>query len=620
MVRGPYLQLDNSTGIRLKWRTLSKSTSLVRYGLSPNELNDSVYVSTEDYDHVVDLVGLNPFTKYYYTINSKDEQFTLPDTSHYFVTHPVKGEEGKYEFWVVGDAGRSTNDQRDMMKAYVDYKGDKETHSWLLLGDNAYDHGTENEYQRAMFENMFEDMLINTNIYPTPGNHDLDKHGSVMGGITEAPYFDIFDVPTNGESGGVASNTESYYSWDYGNVHFISLDSYGTSLEENDDMYNWLKNDLQANNQRWTVAYCHHPPHSKGSHDSDDKQDSYGALFKIREIMMPLLEQYGVDLVLTGHSHVYERSYLSNGFYEVSDYLPERNAILYPQSSGYDVPYKKNVVHSSLPNQGTIYAVVGCSGSFSDKADWDDQPKNYLTNDFFHVSEKDYTGSFILNVDSDTLKGSFITNTGDVLDEFFVIKDSTTEMRYVYGVGSVIRGDEPSFIWADLNTKDSIIVKWETKFLAETKFDYGIHLDTMSTIYDNKLSYTHEVKIPLLTEGKTYYAVGYNEHKLMLEKDEQRYFSYAVIGLDDIQEEVNLHVFPNPIADQVSVTLDVKHSDVMSIEVLNMEGVIVATLMKEKSVSTGAFEKVFKVGVDKGIYLLRVNIGNQSIGQQVIIE
>ena len=74
-------------------------------------------------------------------------------------------------------------------------------------------------------------------------------------------------------------------------------------------MYTWLEADLMANTQDWLIAYWHHPPYSRGSHDSDTTHQ----MFQMRERFVALLEDYGVDLVLTGHSHAYERSMLIDG-------------------------------------------------------------------------------------------------------------------------------------------------------------------------------------------------------------------------------------------------------------------------------------------------------------------
>ena len=73
----------------------------------------------------------------------------------------------------------------------------------------------------------------------------------------------------------------------------------------------WLQNDLAANSKDWLIAFWHHPPYTKGTHDSDTDLNAT----EIRQYILPILENYGVDLVLSGHSHTYERSYLIDGHY-----------------------------------------------------------------------------------------------------------------------------------------------------------------------------------------------------------------------------------------------------------------------------------------------------------------
>jgi len=76
------------------------------------------------------------------------------------------------------------------------------------------------------------------------------------------------------------------------------------SRATNSPMANWLRADLDANTNQWLIAFWHHPPYSKGSHDSDDEIE----LIEMRQNIVPILEAHGVDLVVCGHSHNYERS------------------------------------------------------------------------------------------------------------------------------------------------------------------------------------------------------------------------------------------------------------------------------------------------------------------------
>ena len=65
-------------------------------------------------------------------------------------------------------------------------------------------------------------------------------------------------------------------------------------------MLAWLEMELDSTLQEWIIAFWHHPPYTKGSHNSDLAADSGGRLFAVRENVVPILETRGVDLVLTG--------------------------------------------------------------------------------------------------------------------------------------------------------------------------------------------------------------------------------------------------------------------------------------------------------------------------------
>ena len=86
-------------------------------------------------------------------------------------------------------------------------------------------------------------------------------------------------------------------------------------------MWNWLQQDLEANTNEWLIAFWHSPPYTKGSHNSDNLDDNFGNMTLMRTNFVSLLESYGVDLVLSGHSHIYERSYLMHGHYGFSPSL-----------------------------------------------------------------------------------------------------------------------------------------------------------------------------------------------------------------------------------------------------------------------------------------------------------
>jgi hypothetical protein len=109
-------------------------------------------------------------------------------------------------------------------------------------------------------------------------------------------------MPTAGQAGGNSSGTEAWYSFDHGDIHFVCLDSEGSPRTPGSAMLTWLAADLAASTKTWTIAFWHHPPYTKGSHDSDLDSDSGGRMKDMRTNVLPVLEAGGVDLVLCGHS------------------------------------------------------------------------------------------------------------------------------------------------------------------------------------------------------------------------------------------------------------------------------------------------------------------------------
>jgi len=409
VIRGPYLQKGHGDKMTIKWRTDDPTSSLVEYGTDVNNLNQSVSSGTLTTEHEIEITGLNPATVYYYQIGNLNEILIGAQLDLYFKTHPTLGSQAPITAWVLGDCGTANNNARAVRDAYYNYVGADHTDMILFLGDNAYASGTDEEYQYAIFENMYEEKLQNTVAWSCLGNHDGHSADSQS---QTGPYYDNFSFPTNAESGGMASGTEAYYSYDYGNLHVISLDSHETSRNVGGAMYNWLETDLQNTMQEWIVAIWHHPPYSKGSHDSDTENQ----LVQMREIFLPLLESYGVDLVLSGHSHSYERSYFMNGHYGDSDSF---DAALHTVGVNGDGDGQVNGDGAYLKNtecsNGANYITAGSSGKTTN-APLDHEAM------FFSIVE---LGSCIIEIDGPQMDVKFLRETGVIIDHFTVLKDAS---------------------------------------------------------------------------------------------------------------------------------------------------------------------------------------------------
>ena len=407
VVRGPYLQTLSTESVYLKWRTDVVTDSKIWYGDSPTNLSFSIFLEDSLINHEILVDGLTANTTYYYAVGNGSGQLVGADSSHYFITTPPSNSTQTIRAWVLGDAGTANDNQRAVRDAFYNFNGEAHTDMILLLGDNAYQDGKDYEYQLAWFENMYEDKLINSALWPSFGNHDGRSSTSAT---QSGPYYNIFTVPKNGEAGGLASGTEAYYSFDYGNMHVVSLNSDDVDRSVGGEMMQWLEDDLNASNKDWKVVIFHHSPYTG---ENNNESDVTQRATEMRENAVPIIEAAGVDLVLTGHTHAYQRSYLINGHYDVSSTWD-------PDSMGIDLgngridgdgPYLKNIGFQE-GNTGTVYLVAGSAG----KMDND----NYNHPVMAHSAEK--LGSVVLEVNDLQMDVKFIASDSLIEDYFTIIK------------------------------------------------------------------------------------------------------------------------------------------------------------------------------------------------------
>ena len=403
--RGPYLQLQTDDGITIHWRTDIATDSVVRFGASPDSLTNSAVAGGSTTDHIVTLTGLGAAQQYYYSVGDSIGPLA-GDATYHFHTAPPRGVPADTRIWVIGDSGTGNSDARNVRDAFKAWTASHAADFWLMLGDNAYNDGTQSEYQTAVFETDPE-ILRQLPLWATLGNHDGHSADSAT---QSGPYYDIFDLPAAAEAGGKASGTEAYYSFDYANIHFICLDSYDSDRSAGGSMLLWLQSDLALNTQPWVVAFWHHPPYTKGSHNSD----SEAQLIDMRQNALPILEAWGVDLVLTGHSHTYERSYLLDGHYGSSGTLDPGINILDPgdgRVTGDGAYEKPDVV--AADHAGAVYAVAGSSGKVS---------TGYPLNHPAMYVGLESLGSLLIDVSGNRMDVVFIDQTGVARDNFAVIK------------------------------------------------------------------------------------------------------------------------------------------------------------------------------------------------------
>jgi acid phosphatase type 7 len=410
--RGPYLQAGTDTSMVIRWRTATASLCALKYGTDFNAQNSVLNETSSSTEHELKATSLQAFTKYFYSVYDGGTKLA-GDSSFYFITNPVAGTVQPVHCWVIGDMGRANQDQMDVRNTYWNsVRNNRHTDVWLWTGDNVYSSGTDQEYQDKMF-NIYPEILRNTVARPCPGNHDYQ---SVDAGTHDGPYYQNFTMPKDAEAGGAPSNEEGYYSFDYGNVHFISLNSENLAwyISSTSAMANWLRADLVANTQPFVIAYWHQPPYSRGSHDSDG---AFSQMYFMRTNINPILEQYGADLVLNGHSHNYERSFLINGHYGNANTFSPLSMMVSSTSGKLSAgePYTKYTTGPNA-NRGTVYTVVGNSGSSTTGAS--------LDHPVMYYDEQGICGFLTIDVNGLQLDAKYYDQTGALKDEFTIIKSA----------------------------------------------------------------------------------------------------------------------------------------------------------------------------------------------------
>jgi titin len=250
-------------------------------------------------------------------------------------------------------------------------------------------------------------------------------------------------------------------------------------------MMNWLQADVAATTQQWLIAFWHHPPYSKGSHNSDTETE----LIEMRNYALPILEAFGVDLVFCGHSHSYERTVLLDGHYGLSTTLSQnmkKNAGSGREDSA-DGAYQKPAGLSS--RQGAVYTVAGASGQTSGGA---------LNHPAMFISAN-VLGSMVLDVNSNRVDAVYLGTNGVAVDHFTLIKT----------VAPPPLPAAPSGLTAVALSSSEIELSWtdnavnEQGFALERSFD-GINFAPLATVGANV---TNGVEIGLSAATTYYYRV-----------------------------------------------------------------------------------------------------------------
>ena len=266
IIKRPYLQNVSQRQVTIMWETKDATESRVDYGVT-TDYDLFVIDYNEVKIHEVTLTSLKPETIYYYQISAGgDVKSSFFLTGLYYDT--------PFKFVSYGDNKGGKSVHRKIVEGFLQQSPDL-----IISTGDIVSNGERYTVWGDHFFQPLADVINHTPIYVGIGNHE--EHAD--------HYFNFLSFPNN----------ELWYSFDYGNSHFIALDS-NKEFAPDTEQYVWLENDLKSAKADWKFVFFHHPPYASGFH---------GSSLDVRDAFTPLFRKYGVDIVFNGHEHLYERTY-----------------------------------------------------------------------------------------------------------------------------------------------------------------------------------------------------------------------------------------------------------------------------------------------------------------------
>ena len=281
IARWPYIQSTTINSTTVAWRSRDGKGEVALRTADGKEVARIKAVPAGEPDVVkASFIQLEPTTMYCYQLYAGE--VALTEAAPLTTATAPDSTEPTY-FVAIGDSGNGGAAEKAIVKRMTAERFDFIVH----LGDLAYEEGSPLQIENYFFT-IFRELLRYVPVFPTIGNHErVTKNG--------APYFEAFVLPGN----------ERYYSYDWGDVHLVAID---TTLPDPVQLA-WLASDLERNKRAWTIVYGHHPMYTNSLR---------GPSPRLRRAFANLITTYKVDLFLAGHEHQYERFNVSGVNYVVS--------------------------------------------------------------------------------------------------------------------------------------------------------------------------------------------------------------------------------------------------------------------------------------------------------------
>jgi len=310
IIMKPYLQAVTTTSIYVMVECDNRNTVVVKYGpsdtygdMAKTEFIATTTASPVTYIHKIKLQGLSAGTRYFY--QAFQGSSTFPGSG--FITAVNPGTPFRFTWMADFRTNVSVHDSIAALlltasPAMSLYGGD-------LCVNSEYD-----SWKKEFFRNNELELISKVPFFNTPGNHE--------GWGTNARAF-----TQNPES---PSGTQDYYSFDYGDLHVLSI-NYELPYDENSPQYKFAVSDLASSNKSWKIVICHAPAYCAGGHGND---------IGMIKLTNNIFEKNHVNLVISGHTHFYQHN-LVHGIHHLV--IGSAGAPLYtPEKSSYTVRSAKD--------------------------------------------------------------------------------------------------------------------------------------------------------------------------------------------------------------------------------------------------------------------------------------
>lgn len=294
---------DNKTARTIMWEARIKQPYTLDYRLKGDKNVQTVQATDSSFEdgknsyiqYTARLEGLKPGSDYEYRINAAQKK------GRWHALHTEKGE--GFTALIFPDS-QSANYSGWQQLAREAYKRTPESAFYINMGD-LVDNGQDGSQWKAWFNSVstFSDALP---LAPLLGNHEA--YSQDWKERQPVAYTHLFNVPQNG----LSKYPNQFYSFDYGPVHFVVLDTNFPEMKAFQpdllaDELPWLEKDLAASKAKWKVVLMHRDIFLYGFGPDSGRAQTKTQLLDFSYQLMPVFEKYKVDAVLTAHLHTYRR-------------------------------------------------------------------------------------------------------------------------------------------------------------------------------------------------------------------------------------------------------------------------------------------------------------------------